>query len=790
MLKLLVVVFAASAILACLASGARAEVSLSVDPTKVTGKIDEKIYGQFLEHIYHSVNGGLWGEMVWNRSFEDTGQRSAWAVEDGCVVQSGGDANVRLVFGDAAWKDYEFTLEAEKVGGAEGFLVLFRVMSKDDFYWANLGGWQNKRHGLERGEKGSRWHTVGKVADGSVETGKWCPIRVRCEGPRVQVWLDGQPVLDFTDDKPHLSGQVGIGTWSTQAKFRKIKVAALDGKVLFEGLPEIQAGPAAGHFWRAYGPGKVALVAENPLNGAKCVKIVAEGGETGLRQTPLCLGKGETYAGSLWARGEAADGLTVRLLDGEKVIAEKTLGKPEAEWKELAFGLKPEVGAENGSIQVAARGKAAVYIDQVSLMADASRKTGGFRPDLLKAIADLRPPAIRWPGGCYASKYRWKDGVGPQHKRGRYPDVIWDDIDVNSFGTDEFLRMCRAVGAEPLIVINVGMHAPRGERDAYCQEACDWLEYCNGPADSKWGKVRAANGRPEPYKVKFWEMDNEIWNLKPDDYTAVLKQFVPVLKKIDPSITILACGSGQLGHLWGEGDTTVIRECADLIDYLSVHHYEDAAKYADGPAAAEKFWRSLGEKIAASKNPKAKLYVSEWNAQSTDWRTGLYAGGCLSMFERTSDVIGLAGPALFLRHVSATAWDNAFINFDHRTWFPAPNYVVMKLWHDHFAADRLELAGDVGGLSAVATRSADGKKLFLKAVNATERPVDVRLEVKGDLADGRATLELVAPDSLSARNTLEKPDAVKVIEGEIGRDGKALRFTLPRWSAGVVTVAK
>ncbi|MBE3123412.1 MAG: hypothetical protein IMZ65_01245 [Planctomycetes bacterium] len=120
---------------------------------------------------------------------------------------------------------------------------------------------------------------------------------------------------------------------------------------------------------------------------------------------------------------------------------------------------------------------------------------------------------------------------------------------------------------------------------------------------------------------------------------------MPALKKIDPSITILACGSGQLGHMWGEGDTTVIRECADLIDYLSVHHYEDAAKYADGPAAAETFWRSLGERIAASKNPKVKLYVSEWNAQSTDRRTGLYAGGCLNTFERTSDVIGLAGPA-------------------------------------------------------------------------------------------------------------------------------------------------
>lgn len=146
--------------------------------------------------------------------------------------------------------------------------------------------------------------------------------------------------------------------------------------MLFQGLPEIPTGPTAGHFWQTYGPGKIGLVAENPLNAAQCVKIVAERGETGMRQTPLCLAKGETYTGSLWARGEAADGLTVRLLDGEKVLAERVIGKPEAEWKEFTFELKAEAGAENGTLLVAARGKAAVCIDQVSLMPESWRAAG------------------------------------------------------------------------------------------------------------------------------------------------------------------------------------------------------------------------------------------------------------------------------------------------------------------------------------------------------------------------------------------------------------------------------
>jgi alpha-N-arabinofuranosidase len=105
-----------------------------------------------------------------------------------------------------------------------------------------------------------------------------------------------------------------------------------------------------------------------------------------------------------------------------------------------------------------------------------------------------------------------------------------------------------------------------------------------------------------------------------------------------------------------------------------------------------------------------KIYVSEWNAQSTDWRTGLYCGGLLNAFERCGDVLEIGGPALFFRHFSASGWDNAFVNFDHRTWFPAPNYVVMKLWRDHFCPQRIELAGERRELNVVAT--VWGRRIF------------------------------------------------------------------------------
>jgi alpha-L-arabinofuranosidase len=632
------------------------ELSLTLHPERVLNQVDEKVYGHFLEHIYHSVNGGLWGELIWNRSFEenDAGQ---WEVGDGCVVQKSLAADQRLTFGNPDWEDYEFTLEAFKTGGNEGFLVLFRVRNEKDFYWCNLGGWGNKWHSLERGRSGeSRWHAVGPRVDGGIESGRWYRIKVRCEGLHFSVWLDDRLLIDFTDAEGHRSGMVGVGTWATQAKFRHLEVTSLDGKM------------------------------------------------------------------------------------------------PES-WKQ----------------------------------------SGGFRPDLLDAIGELRPPLIRWPGGCFASAYRWKDGIGPQHERGVYPRPIWDDLDVNSFGTDEFVAMCRRVNAQPLIVVNIGTKRWTGEveREAFLQEVCDWIEYCNGPPDSKCGKIRAANGHPQPYHVRYWEIDNETWHMGAEAYAEAVCEFAPAMRKADPSVKLAACGSagygdGDRGLAWNQ---TIIDRCAELVDYLSIHHYENPSRFEQGPRAYEAFFRKTAELIAGSKNPKLKIYVSEWNAQSTDWRTGLYCGGLLNAFERCGDVLEMGGPALFLRHVSATAWDNAFVNFDNRTWFPAPNYVVMKLWREHYQPLRIELSGDPGPLNAVATKSEDGRSLCLKAVNPSKGAVSVSLEIPGGFAAGETAMQLVAPGTLDARNTLEAPDAVSAKPSRAAIDGHAVRFEMPPLSAAVVTIA-
>lgn len=600
------------------------EVSLRILPRQVTGAIDERIYGHFLEHIFHSVNGGLWGEMVWDRSFEDAARE--------------------------------------------------------------------------------------KNSDGS---------------------------------------------------------------------PQVSGG------WQAFGPGRFEQTRDNPLNSDWCQAIEAGAREAGVRQSPFFIEKGAKYSGSLFARG-AARGLTLRLREGRRVLAEARLGRVSGGWTRHAFSFRAIGTGSSATLEVAVAPSGRVWLDQVSLMPDAARRSGGMRPDLLKAIADLRPPVIRYPGGSFTCWYRWRDAVGPQHLRRKYPMHIWGDQDVNSFGTDEFMDLCRRVGAEPLLCVNIGTLEPEAQREAYIREACDWIEYCNAPPTRGLGRLRAKNGHPKPYRVKYWELGNECWNLKPRQYAALVPRFARAMKRVDPSIRIITCGSGEHGKTWGRGDGAVFRRAAAFADFHSVHHYAPAERFAEGPRDAERFYRRLARQIARSANPRLKLYVSEWNCMTTDWRTGLYAGGILNVFERCSGITPMAGPALFLRHVCAQGWDNAFVNFDHKAWFPAPNYVVMKLWRDHYAPHRIGIKGRTRPLDLVATRSSDGRTVFLKCVNAGGAAIPVTVQLDGGPAKARASLRVVAPGGTVLRNMLGDPDRVRVEPGKVeARDG-AYCFTMPGLSVAVL----
>jgi alpha-N-arabinofuranosidase len=767
-----------------------AQTTYTINTNKILHTIDERIYGHFLEHIYHSVNGGLWGELVWNRSFERlAGTSGMWSIEDSVVVQSSLSENVRLLFGETDWQDYEYNLQAQKIDGNEGFLIIFRA-NGENFYWCNLGGWANVYHAIEKGTPGVRWSVFGgQQISGTIETGRWYDIRIRCDSNHFQVWLDENKIFDFTDNSAHLSGQVGIGTWVTKSSYKNMVVTSIpDGDTLFKGLPSIGEDVEVSlSNWEEFGTPELYSSGE-ALNSNICVKIINEQAEeAGIQQHSFNF-INQAYYGSFWARGVSPEGFKVSLLSGSDVLAQQDFSAPGPDWQEYAFQMNPGTETTNGTLRITLNDTGTVYMDQINLMGQDAIDNDGFRPDLYQAIEALEPPVIRWPGGYFAELYRWKSGIGPQHERVIYPIEAWNDQDVNSFGTDEFITLCQQLNCEPVIVINIGHRSSATPQAEYIEEAQHWVEYCNGPASSTWGAVRAANGHEEPYNVKYWEISNEVW-LTRDVYTYIdfLNEFVPALKAVDPTIKIIACGSGGFNQTW---NSILLSQCADIIDYISTHHYEEIEYYRSGVVSYENFLITLGNNIASSSNPDIRIYMSEWNVWSPiDLRCGLYAAGMLNVFERQGKNFKIGGPALFLRHSSAgTSWNNAFINFNNYAWFPAPNYVVMKLWHDHFAPNYIETTGSNSDLNVVSTLSADSNEMYFKVVNTSNNDVDVILDIDTSFFPGNAYLEQITASSLYSTNSFASPDNIRVKKGAISIDQQQVYFTSPKYSAAVVTV--
>lgn len=754
---------------------------LSVDPTKVVKEIHPHVYGHFLEHIYHSVEGGLFGELLANRAFVGP---QGFRMEGDTLVQSSMGTDIKLIGGDPTWTDYEFRLQARKTGGAEGFLVLFRCRSDKDFYWWNLGGWGNERHALEVEVNDGRRIVNQTSTAGRIEPDRWYDVRIRVEGDHIQGWLDNQKLLDVRDAM-HATGGVGVGTWATSAEFRGLAVTDLAGNQLPLDFSEALKSSGKIEAWRVIEPsdGMVTFVRDesSPNTGTvACIKLT--GDDAGLSQGPINVVSGHTYHGVAWLRREGGKAqVRAALIDENGApLAEASLERPRTDWTECRFVLSPHRSNPNARFLITARGRGVLRVDMVSLMRDDSRETY-CRIDLLEAIRGLAPPIIRWPGGCFASIFRWKNAIGPQRERKPFYNLPWGEWDSGGFGTDEFIRLCRAVGAEPLIVLNLGSWDLPAKVDEYFREALEWIEYCNGDTSTPMGKLRARNGHPKPYNVTHWELDNETWGMGLEAYAERALRFARAIRERWPNVKLYAC------TFWEKDDAKLLATLGKEIDFISYHLYDDPDRFAAGPLAYESIWKRYEKLIADSPSPSVKLAVTEWNAQSTDWRTGLFAGGLLNVMERCS-AVEMASPALFLRRVDAPAWDNAFINLSHTGWFPAPNYVVMKLYREHFQPTLLA-CDSAGVLNANATLSRDGKTLVLKVVNPTAEEVNCAIEL-GHAFPVKSAREWVIRAALQDRNTLTEPNRIAPVEAPLLDAANSFLHVFPPYSVTVMELER
>lgn len=187
----------------------------------------------------------------------------------------------------------------------------------------------------------------------------------------------------------------------------------------------------------------------------------------------------------------------------------------------------------------------------------------GFRKDVIEALKELRLSIVRWPGGCFASGYHWKDGVG--HPRKPVPDPVWGVVDPNTFGTDEFVEWCRLVGCEPYICSNAGNGTP--------EEMGEWVEYCNG-TDGRFARMRLANRHPQPLKVRYWSIGNENWGgheigaRTPPEWGPLVLKSAELMRALDPKLELIAAATPNR-----DWTLPLLRAAGSQLQYVAIHEY-------------------------------------------------------------------------------------------------------------------------------------------------------------------------------------------------------------------------
>jgi len=433
-------------------------------------------------------------------------------------------------------------------------------------------------------------------------------------------------------------------------------------------------------------------------------------------------------------------------------------------------------------------------------------KVRGMRKDVLKLVRDLRPPVIRWPGGCFSEYYHWEDGIGPKEKRPWRFDWKWKKPEPNIVGTHEFMDFCQQVGAEPVVAVNVRTGTP--------EEAAAWVEYCNGSNSTRQGKRRAENGHSEPFGVKIWDIGNEAWDLGSEYSARRFVEYARAMRAVDSSIKLVAVGSSHYDDEWNR---TMLEIAGEHLDYIAPHHY-DGWKVRTLEEGEQHYYANLASarRIADTLQRYVNLldellpHRSEVGISMDEWGVWIESRQGLQHNYDLSD--GLVSACVFnamhrlCRRVTMANWAQlvnclGMIQTDATRACVTPVYLVFKLY-SNLCGQRLvrssvecgyytlpqELEREVKRIPYIdisATSSEDGRRGVLVIVNQhVSSPISVQLDLKGLGIIQRVDLHYLNGPEPFSKNTLDEPEAVTISQQTLSEAPR--RYDFPPHSVNVL----
>ncbi len=571
----------------------------------------------------------------------------------------------------------------------------------------------------------------------------------------------------------HLGRCIYGGIWAEMLEDRKFYYPVSDTYQPWEKdqKPVWESGiyaPIVASPWKVIGPaGTVSMDTGHPYAGkhSPVIELPGDGLKTGIRQEGLALKKGAAYEGRLVLAAEPGAGpVTVRLVSDKNKSVEYIITDPDASFNTYTFQLVAPASADNGVLEISSRGTGAFTVGAVSLMpADNIR---GWRPDVIALLRELDAPIYRWPGGNFVSGYDWRDGIGDRDRRPPRKNPAWTGVEPNDVGLHEYLDLMDLIGAEPFITVNTGLGG--------ASEAAREVAYCNSPADSPLGKIRAKNGHSEPYRVTWWAVGNEMygsWQLgymPLEDYVIKHNRTVDAMRRVDPEIKLVAVGSV------GRWSRTMLEKCGDHMDLLSEHiycqerpgllgHTAWLAEMIDAKADAHRRYR---REIPGLAQKDIRIAMDEWNYWYGPYiygelgtryflKDGLGVAIGLHAYFRNSDLYYMANYAQTVNVIGCIKTSRTEAVF-------AATGEVLMLYRRYYGTIPVQIGGAPEPLDVAAAWKNDRKTLTVAIVNPTEASVDFPLELQGIVPDSPVVCHFISGSDPQAYNEPGKPLRIKI----------------------------
>jgi len=426
----------------------------------------------------------------------------------------------------------------------------------------------------------------------------------------------------------------------------------------------------------------------------------------------------------------------------------------------------------------------------------------GFRRDVIEATKRLEVPLLRWPGGNFVSGYHWMDGIGPREARPKRMELAWHTVETNRFGTDEFIEFCRAVDTEPYICVNMG----NGTMD----EAQAWVEYCNGKEDTYYANLRRKYGHGAPYDVTFWGLGNEVsgsWQIghkEAEEYANLALEFAKVMKWVDPSIQLIACGSCMLNASDMAWNRVVVEKLTHICEYLAIHMYvnnrgDDYYEYMGTSERIDRYIRAargiIDGAIYHTEGKKLKIAFDEWNATfgfphghpkhaRYTLEDALVVGMFLNAFLRHADAVKMANMAQLVNIIPpiVTKPDDLFLQtiYFPLELFTRENGPIALDAYCESDAFETEGYGRVPYLDVSASYAPDDGGIAINVINrhGTEA-IPVKVESSfGGLAETGIAFEIMGED-VKVTNDFDEKENVKTVQRSVSVAGNEFEYEFP-----------